>query len=103
MHRDAQSLSHAHTHTQTDTHTQIHMHVHVHTCTPMRAHTHVQTHAHIDTHRYTHTCAQAQHSYICDCMDLQKPSQIAQELKFNLLLNIKPTLLLYPETPNTWL
>ena len=27
--------------------------------------------------------------------------QIAQELKSNLLLNIKPTLLYYPETPNT--
>ena len=34
---------------------------------------------------------------------LQKPSQITQELISNLLLNIKPTLLYYPEAPNTWM
>ena len=35
-------------------------------------------------------------------LDLHKPSQITQELKSNLLLNIKPTLLHYLEIPNTW-
>ena len=40
----------------------------------------------------------------CVCViGFAKTSQIAQELKFNLLLNIKRTLLHHPETPNIWL
>ena len=39
----------------------------------------------------------------CHICDWTKLSQIEQNLKYNLLLNIKPTLLHYPETPNTWI
>ena len=36
-------------------------------------------------------------------LNLQRPSQVTQELKSNLFVNIKPTLLHYLETSNTWL
>ena len=39
--------------------------------------------------------------YINMWLDLWKPIQIAEKLKYILLLNIKPLLLYYPETPNT--
>ena len=41
-----------------------------------------------------------EHIYVW--LDLQKPSEIAQKLKANLLLNIKPTLLHYQKHGYRW-
>ena len=36
-------------------------------------------------------------------LDLRKPSQFAQELNYNLMDNIKDTLMHHPETSSAWL